>query len=199
MQTYWHSSMGPGLGNWWLDPRSKDFGPNAKYYQHDVAEAKKLLAAAGFADGIEVKSNYISGPELGSSWQKTIAVTEEMAREAGFKASANLIDYQKEYGPVIRDGKGKFDGWGYTSSAPPGDDAVSYFDWRFRTTGQVFLGHDVTGKGDGSGDAKVDDYILKARAEFDKRQAQGDHLGPAALPGKAQYACRTRASPTASS
>ena len=37
-----------------------------------------------FADGIEVKSNYISGPELGSNWQKTIAVTEEMARQVGF-------------------------------------------------------------------------------------------------------------------
>lgn len=185
--TYWNSSMGPGLGSWWLDPRSKDFGENGKYYKHDIAEAKKMLAAAGFADGIEVKSNYISGPELGSNWQKTIAVTEEMAKEAGFKASANLIDYQKEYGPVIRDGHGKFDGWGYTSSAPPGDDAVSYFDWRFRSTGQVFLGHDVNGKGDGSGDPKVDDYILKARGEFDNDKRKAIIWDLQRYLGKAQY------------
>ncbi|HLF78425.1 MAG TPA: ABC transporter substrate-binding protein [Dehalococcoidia bacterium] len=173
VETRWNSSIGPGIGQWILDPRSKDFGPNSKYYQLDVAEAKKLMAAAGYANGVDVKSNYISGPELGSNWQKQISVTEEMARAVGFRPTANLIDYQKEYGPVIRDGHGKFDGWGYTSSAPPGDDAVSYYDWRFRSTGQVFLGMDPNGKGDGSGDPFVDSQILKARAEFDteKRKA----------------------------
>ena len=32
---------------WWLDPKDKAFGPNAKYFERNVAEAKKLLAAAG--------------------------------------------------------------------------------------------------------------------------------------------------------
>ena len=36
----------PGAG-WYADPRSKDFGANCKYVQHDVAEAKKLVTAAG--------------------------------------------------------------------------------------------------------------------------------------------------------
>jgi hypothetical protein len=27
---------------WWLDPKGKDFGPNAKYFKYDLAEAKKL-------------------------------------------------------------------------------------------------------------------------------------------------------------
>src|SRR4051812_19880927 len=31
---------------WWLDPKDKAFGPNAKYFERNVAEAKKLLAAA---------------------------------------------------------------------------------------------------------------------------------------------------------
>ena len=33
---------------WYLDPRDKAFGPNAKFFKKDVAEAKKLMAAAGF-------------------------------------------------------------------------------------------------------------------------------------------------------
>ena len=173
VETYWNSSIGVGAGPWLLDPRSKDFGPNAKYFQYNVAEAKKLLAAAGYANGIEVLSNYISGPELGSDWQKTIQVTEAMAAEVGFRPKANLIDYQKEYGPVIRDGKGRFDGWGYTSSGPSGDDAVTYYSWRFHKTGQVFLGHDAAGRGDGAGDPQVDGPIEAARREFDtnKRMA----------------------------
>jgi ABC-type transport system substrate-binding protein len=173
VETFWNSSMGTNSGAWLLDPRSKDFGPNAKYYEHNIAEAKKLLAAAGYANGVDVSSNYISGAELGSDWQKTIQVTEGFASEVGFRPKANLIDYQKEYGPVIRDGHGKFDGWGYTSSGPSGDDAVTYYSWRFHKTGQVFLGHDALGKGDGSGDPLVDGPIEAARREFDttKRMA----------------------------
>lgn len=170
VETYWNSSIGPGVGPWWLDPRSKDFGPNAKYFEHNVAEAKKLMAAAGYAGGIDVTSHYIGGSELGSDWQKMIQVTEGMAAEVGFRAKANIIDYQKEYGPVIRDGKGKFEGWGYTSSAPSGNDAVTYYSWRFHRTGQVFLGHDAAGKGDGSGDPQADSLIERARREFDTQK-----------------------------
>ena len=51
----YHTSMGyiPGVT---LDPRSKDFGENAKYYTHDLTEAKKLLSAAGHAAGFEYPS-----------------------------------------------------------------------------------------------------------------------------------------------
>jgi ABC-type transport system substrate-binding protein len=187
VNTYWNSSMGTKTGPWLLDPRSKDFGPNAKYFEHNVAEAKKLMAAAGYADGIEVSSNYIGGSQLGSDWQKTIAVTEGFAAEAGFRAKANLIDYQKEYGPVIRDGHGRFDGWGYTSSGPSGDDAVTYYSWRFHKTGQVFLGHDHLGKGDGSGDPNVDGPIEAARREFDTTKRMAIIHDLQRYLGKAQY------------
>jgi ABC-type transport system substrate-binding protein len=167
LETYWNSSIGPGAGSFWLDPRTSDFGPNSKYYERNIEEAKKLMAAAGYADGVDVESRYIAGPQLGSIWQTQIEVTEAMAREVGFRPTAVLIDYQKEYGPTIRDGHGQFEGWGYTSSAPPGNDAVTYYAWRFLSGGQVFPGYDVNGVGDGSGDPHVDAEIIKARGEFD--------------------------------
>jgi ABC-type transport system substrate-binding protein len=172
VETRWNSSIGPGVGPSHLDPRSKEFGPNGKYYEHNVAEAKKLLAAAGYADGVDVTSHYIGGSQLGADWQKQIQVTEGMAVEAGFRTTANLIDYQKEYGPVIRDGHGQYDGWGYTSSGPPGNHAVTYYHWRFHSTGQVFLGYDTKGAGDGSGDPHVDGEIERARGEFDSAKRQ---------------------------
>ena len=59
-EAYWHTSIQAntagffaGENSYWLNPKGKDFGPNAKNYQYDVAEAKKLLAAAGFASGLE--------------------------------------------------------------------------------------------------------------------------------------------------
>jgi len=35
-------------------PSGPDFGPNAKYFKYDPAEARKLLAAAGYPDGLKV-------------------------------------------------------------------------------------------------------------------------------------------------
>jgi hypothetical protein len=35
----------------WLDPTDSEFGPNAKFLKADVNEAKKLLSAAGHANG----------------------------------------------------------------------------------------------------------------------------------------------------
>src|SRR5207302_7200595 len=64
VETRWRTHYGTGAG-WWLDPKGKDFGPNAKYFQHNPGEAKKLLAAAGYPNGFEVTSNQVTGPELG--------------------------------------------------------------------------------------------------------------------------------------
>ena len=41
--------MPAGYGDFWLDPQDeKNFGPNSVYLKTDLAEAKKLLSAAGY-------------------------------------------------------------------------------------------------------------------------------------------------------
>jgi ABC-type transport system substrate-binding protein len=167
VQTLWNAVFGTGAGSWLLDPRNKDFGANAKYYMHDVAEAKKLLAAGGYTNGVEITSNYISGTQLGTNHQEQVQVLEDMAREAGFRPITNLIDYVTEY-PKFRDGRGKFTGWAYVSTPAPGNDAVTLLNYRYYAKGGInFLGYDSGAKGDGSGDPNVDGPIEKARAEFD--------------------------------
>src|SRR5262249_30530110 len=67
VETRWNSALASLWDGWWLDPKGKDLGDAAKNYQHNIAEAKKLMAAAGFPDGIkDVKSNHIITTELGS-------------------------------------------------------------------------------------------------------------------------------------
>ena len=67
VESRWNTALVGSYEGWWLDPKGKDFGPNAKYFQHDLAEAKKLLAAAGYPNGFETTSHYVTGPELGAT------------------------------------------------------------------------------------------------------------------------------------
>ena len=70
--------------NGWLDPQSKDFGDNAKYYKLNLDEAKKLLAAAGFANGMDIKSNRITTNAIPDLARYAEAL-EAMVRDAGFR------------------------------------------------------------------------------------------------------------------
>jgi peptide/nickel transport system substrate-binding protein len=168
VDTFWFTSINAAPG-WWLDPKDeKEFGPNAKYYSYDVAEAKRLLAAAGYPNGVDVTSTVISGTQIAGAGDRGIEVRESMARDAGFRPQTNIIDYTTEYLPKYRDGQGKFEGWAYRSGVAAAMDAVAYYEWRFFSKGGVgFLGFDAAGKGDASGDPYVDDLIVRARSEVD--------------------------------
>ena len=185
VDTYWNTSIGYSPG-WWLDPKGKDFGPNAKYFQYNPTEAKQLLTAAGYASGISVTSSFVGGPERGVDYQKTVTVKDEFARQVGFKNSPNPVDYNTFYIPKLRDGGGNFVGWTYTSGAPSAEDAVAYMVWRYYSKGAAtFLGFDVNGKGDHSGDPYVDAQVDKAKGEIDTERRKAliydlqRHLGKA--------------------
>jgi peptide/nickel transport system substrate-binding protein len=175
VNTYWNTAISAGAGSWWLDPKGKDFGPNAKYFQRDIAEAKKLLAAAGYPNGVDVTSSYIGGTQLGADFQRQVGVTDEFAKEAGFRVKPNIIDYTSQYITTYRDGNGKYDGWLYRAGGAPANDAAAYFSTLFHSKygGPGFLGFDPAGKGDGSGDPALEAMLDKARVEIDtqKRKA----------------------------
>jgi hypothetical protein len=40
VEARWNSHVNANWDGWWLDPQGKDFGPNAKYFKHDIVEGK---------------------------------------------------------------------------------------------------------------------------------------------------------------
>jgi peptide/nickel transport system substrate-binding protein len=174
VQTRWSSSLAATNEGWWLDPQSKDFGPNAKYYQHNVAEAKKLLAAAGYPTGFATTSH---APGIEYPAAAFGVLTDGMIAEAGIMSTPHHLDYQKEYIPSYRDGHGQFEGWAYMSTAGatvPGGVAIGALAVEYWSKGgAAFHGFSVNGQNDQSGDPQVNAMIEKARVEPDteKRRA----------------------------
>src|SRR5262249_59004623 len=94
---------------------------NAQFYQHDVAEAKKLMAAAGFADGVDVVGT--SAPDnYGAQYAKDIEVIHGMGKDAGFRFTNNVIGYNTGYQPQYRDSRGDFEGTTYRNIIGGGTD-----------------------------------------------------------------------------
>jgi len=176
VRTSWSTSVQNNyFADWYLNPQGKDFGPNARYFKRDLAEAKKLVAAAGFPSGVEVTSNVISGSDYGVDYLKQVDILEGYASEAGFKFNRVSMNYQTEFIGRIRDAKGNFDGLAWkllTPSTPPdGIEAmVAYFS---KGGGATFQGIDPSGKGTFDGDPYIEDLIQKARGELDQNKAHG--------------------------
>lgn len=170
IESRWSSHI---LANWsspnyWLDPKGNEFGENAKYFQFNVEEAKKLLAAAGYPDGFDVTSSY-SVERL--NFSPTVEPLDGMLRELGLNITVNTPDYATDYTPNYRDGHGQFEGWAYATvlgTLPqvlhPAASVVAEY---WPKGGDAFRGFSASGKNDMSGDPALNTMIEKVRLEFD--------------------------------
>jgi ABC-type transport system substrate-binding protein len=169
VKTRWNTNvLAYDDAGFWLDPKGKEFGPNAKYYTHDLMEAKKLLSAAGYPNGFESISNYVTGPEMG--FTRNNEVIDGFISDLGIKSSVHPIDYAKEYQPLYRDGKGQFVGWTYKQSVGGGNAGILgglVTDFWSKSGSNGFNGFSTTGKNDQSGDPQLDSLIERARLERD--------------------------------
>ena len=90
--------LGRGWGDYWLDPYGKDAGPDAeKHFKHDIAEAKKLMTAAGFANGFNVDFVGPTGTPYGTNYNRWAQALGGMFSEAGIKLDFKEATYPGDY------------------------------------------------------------------------------------------------------
>jgi ABC-type transport system substrate-binding protein len=106
----WHSHMPSGWDGFWLDPQTNALGANAKYFKYNVAEAKSLLAAAGYKDGFDTVGSFFTTAQYGSSFPQRNEVIFDMVAEGGIRVRRNVIDFTIDYNDKYHRAKGKFDG-----------------------------------------------------------------------------------------
>ena len=153
-------------GGWFLDPLdAATFGDNAKYFQYNVDEAKKLLAAAGFPNGFDVKFGY---PNASNFTQASVVQPYfGYLQDIGLNVIDNgYTDYTGGYIPMDRDASGQFEGLGYHSIT---GGVVSIISPTSALAAEHLPSSGVTfhGYNDGKGDPDIIDLLTKAKVEAD--------------------------------
>lgn len=112
------------------DSSDKEMGDRAKWFKFDPAEGKKLLSAAGFANGFDVDLHGVKGNELGgATYARYLEVTAGMLRDGGIRTNNKTWDFNSEWLPNYFYSKGNFTGMfmtGVDAYPDPGDTIYTF-------------------------------------------------------------------------
>jgi peptide/nickel transport system substrate-binding protein len=153
----WNTSIPWALPEFWLDPRGADFGPNAKYFKYDPAEARKLLAAAGYPNGMSI--DLVSTPGYGQRVIQQVEVIQQGLKSAGIEAEIKMQEYSAYISTTFL---GKFEGGNMIVVGPNGNFNEPH-EW-------LFLLYHPKGPRNASGvnDPKLTEMIEKQVRTLDK-------------------------------
>lgn len=160
----YHSHISSGWEGLWVDPKSSEMGEASKYFAQNVAEAKKLLSAAGFPNGLETEIRWITTGQYGTTFPNQAEVLKGMMEEGGaFKFKVVNPDYATDYLTNVYFGKGNFKGVaiGATTQFPEVDQFLfAYFHSQGSRQKVAFQGKELV-------DTKSDQMIEAQRKELD--------------------------------
>jgi ABC-type transport system substrate-binding protein len=100
-ETLWNAHIPTGSPNW-IDPRDSAIGEGSKYFQHNKAEAKKLIEAAGLKSSLPYF--YQNRP----SDARENEIIAAMLQEANsFSLDAKTLDYNTEWREICQRSAGE--------------------------------------------------------------------------------------------
>lgn len=93
----WSTPIGT-LPKWYLDPKDRaKFGESAKWYHRDLAEAKRLLAAAGYPDGIKGLPFSSTVPWLYPTRKSEWELAHAQLKEGGIDTELRVMEFAAFY------------------------------------------------------------------------------------------------------
>lgn len=100
----WHNILPAGYTGQSVDPRTD--AKTGRWIRHDVAEARKLLEAAGYGDGFEVPYHYTTA--FGPAWIQETEIIPQLVSDIGIQFQTRVDDYASVY--ATKTFRGEFDG-----------------------------------------------------------------------------------------
>jgi len=169
MERKWDAAIrNTAWDGWYMDPKGADWAP---FHKHDIAGAKKLLAAAGFANGMDDNLRY-TATGYPDTYNKGIERISAMVPDAGFRMKVNTVNFNTEWRPQLADARGQFEGVSVIVDSGTAEPS-NYLYAHYNAKGSLNHGFDPDGLNrknpDGSvrGDPMMNDLTTKARLEPD--------------------------------
>jgi peptide/nickel transport system substrate-binding protein len=197
VEVRYHSAIGAGWEGFWVDPTDLyKFGVEGKFLRFDPAEARRLLAAAGYADGLETQLHYNGGNEYAAAYTRTAELVSGMLHAGGVRARLEPHEYQNDWLPNYQ--------FGYTPVANVGRPIKGFAGLVYRSmtsyptlatqmyaslhrNGSRFLGMTPDGKNAQNGDGEVNQMVEQLRREFDVEKQKEQALLLARLIARKTY------------
>ena len=167
----WHTVIPVGYDDFWLDPADpKKFGENARYYEYNAAEAKKLVQAATGGKGVDTDFIWTANG-YGAEFNRMAEVLHQMWTATGdFRLKNINPDYQAEWRPRFNRNFGQYSGISLGSAGSGTPDVDGQIVARLQSGNNERTGHVAD---DGKPDQTLEKLIADQRKELDptKRQA----------------------------
>jgi ABC-type transport system substrate-binding protein len=174
------TAIGAGWNGYYIDPTdAKAFGDNGKYLKFNLAEAKKLVQAAGHSNGFEFNLYWNNAGNF-PIYNRIVEVYNAMFIDGGLKpklvgmnTQQLMTDYTDVYASAgFKDGTKKgFNGMLMRTDRPFGSPILGMYG-QLNKSGAYYQGVSPTGNNVKDGDPKVNELTDKLRGEFDLQKQQ---------------------------
>ncbi len=127
VETPWHNLVPAGETAWWIDPVGSKMGDAAKYFKFNPTDAKALLSAAGFPNGVDAGTYQYTANRYGKTFNDIAEANIAYQTAIGVKTQTEVQDYSSKY--ITQTFIGNFKGiaFGYETPFPEAGSYLTRF------------------------------------------------------------------------
>lgn len=155
----------------WLNPFEDELGENSRYFKYDLAEARRLMQAAGHTQPLEIETHAHTGPNYGAAYQESAQIMVDMWNRSGlFRIRDNHPTYADWLPRIYQNRDYRGIALAHLGFGGNGDNDISLYNMYHMASGGTYRG-----LGDGTrNDPTVEAMIERQRREMDpeRREAQ---------------------------